>query len=365
MNYNYSAEAYAKDIHRPTKLENVIGNKIAVTEIYNWFLSDKTKDLIVLGPSGIGKSLTVDLCVEKSGVNAMYFPAAEITRKILDTQIKSIVNNFFVQNRVIIIDDIDESTTLSVPEIKKATQVPVIFIGKRVNFKVSLKKNQRVEFKKLYKKDTLPFIKAVAKAEKIKVPKKALDELVTGNNDIRSMLIALRNVNFSCKDITLDKFSMLKMICKTSVSYPEIEKLVGDESFYLQLLIQENYLNFNVNSQQIAEIADAISLNEISTPEHHRTLQQHGYVLETVVNNILPNCSKSRNSSFTNPYVNTLASRQRAKSSLLTVLRSKGLDRDRIDFLQIIINSKKKRNCSEYSDYGVEDLSIIKNLLIS
>jgi hypothetical protein len=351
----------ATELYKPKTLEDVVGNKLAINEIYSWFLSDKTKDLIILGGSGVGKTLTVDLCVAKTKVNAIYFAASELNRKTLETQIKPIVNNFFVQNRIIIIDGIDELVSLSIPEIKRAAQVPVVFIGKRVNTKVSLKKNQKVEFKKIYKKDILPFIKAIAKAEKIKISKSALDELVAGNNDIRSILIAIRNVNFECKDITLDKFALLKMVCQKPMKLQEIEKLVGDDTAYLQLLIQENYLNFNPDPLQRYQIAEAISLNEIVTPDP-RCLHHHSYAVEATVNKILPSCSVSRFSLYSNPYINTLPSRQRSRQSLLTFLKQKGLDRDRIDFLQIILNAKRKPN---YQSYGIEDISIIKNLLIS
>jgi len=353
--------------YRPKNLDEIVGNKSVVKEIYNWFLSEKTRDLIVLGVAGIGKSLTVNLCIHKTGVNAMYFQASDITRKILDTEIKSIVNNFFVKNRIIVIDDIEELATLSIPEIKKAAKVPIIFIGKRINSKVSLKKNQKIEFKKLYKKDILAFIKTIAKAEKIKIPKTALENIVSGNNDLRSMLIAIKNVKFSCKDIVWDKFSLVKTVCQTPMKFEEIEMLVGDETMYIQLLLEENYLNFNPTISQASEIADTVSFNDTLQLQNYQYPTDHGYIVENVVNKVLARSSSLRSdtcaASYSNPYINTLPSRQRAKQSVLSLLKYKGIDRDRIDYLQLIINSKNSKKIS--LAYSVDDISIIKNLLIS
>jgi hypothetical protein len=354
--------------YRPTQLKEILGNKDTISQIEKWFKSGvssmQQQNLIIYGPCGIGKSLTIDILIEKYNFYPTYYDACDICKKTLD-DIQLISNNFFVSNRLLIIDNVDKLTGVSMIEIRRVCKVPIVFIGNKISSKISQKRYLKLEFKKILKKSILAFVNGIVKTEGIKIKKCDISNVIKYNSDIRSILIALTNVGCQTKDTSMDSFSLLKIVCETPMNYNEIEELVGYESYYTGLLLNQNYLNYKLDMSEISEIADTFSYQDVllSKCELDFSIGNNTYLSECVANKCITRGSHPKQKCYTYayPYLNTLPSRQRSKKALRENLSSKGLTKDHTDFLQFILNKNNSKKLS--SNYNIS-LDAIKNLKI-
>ena len=112
------------DKYKPVKIEDIIGNKKPIQEIYNWlkvFTKEKKpgsnfkNSILISGPPGIGKTSTAHIILKEFGFNVIEFNASELrTSKILSEKIITILSGKSVQmmfnkniRTAIILDEID------------------------------------------------------------------------------------------------------------------------------------------------------------------------------------------------------------------------------------------------------------------
>jgi replication factor C subunit 1 len=214
--------------YRPTNLSNFIGNKRAIQPFIKWLLewdgtNKKTKCALISGVNGIGKSLLVNLMLEKHDYHMIHISIDdERDKDYMINTIKPLLRanrTFTGQENVLVVSDIDSSGgdygfISSLVECIKETKIPIICICDDrycQNIKPILAYCFDIKMSKPSYTDVYPLIYKVVTTEKIKISKSKVDKLYEqSNGDIRYILNALQLGN-------IDKCDMRKNIQSSNI----------------------------------------------------------------------------------------------------------------------------------------------------
>jgi replication factor C subunit 1 len=302
------------DKYKPQIVENIVGNKQSILSIQNWFekwctenkntnqdtkqisktKENKTKTICALlsGPSGIGKTLTVELFIKKYDLNPITLsPDDKIDKEyILKTIIPSLQNkkSYSKKNNIFVIHDIDcyddYGFISSIVNCFKETKIPVIATCNN-RYEQALKPIipycLDVKYQKLSMNDIVQFLKHVIKTEKININDIRLKQLIEDfDYDLRSVLNNLQLYNATAiskvnaksnntvendSNIGKDKsnsniFEVTKLFMSQNIEITEKQTLYWLNNDIIPLMIHENYPINNIKMKN-----DAIYLNNIST----------------------------------------------------------------------------------------------------
>lgn len=337
---------YLLDKYKLSKIEDFIGNEKIIKELLDWFDTDIKKTSVILtGPIGCGKTSIIDVICNKFNYDIHYFQSCDITKKILLSSIKPIVNSFFFNKKIIIIDNIEDLSYVSISEINKNTRVPVIFIGTKLFNKLSSKKYLKLHLKCPYKKDLIIYIKNIVINEKINITQNKIKHLVNNNNDIRSLLIYLSDMTFSLKSYSYSNTELVKSIFENS--YNDFNSIDDISNIYINSMLFENYINYPIDITDMTSISDSFSIS------NYTNTNSSPYC----INNIIPSYNTNLYN-FRNPVLH-----RDFKSNIMTNFKQNGISLDTLYFLPYILNSKKKINNFQET-YDI-DITNINNLLIN
>ena len=281
--------------YKPDILENIIGNKTCVNSIQSWFenwyanTKSDTKNVCALlsGPNGIGKTLTVELLIEKYNLNPISLNPDEKADKdhIVNTILPSIQRqkSFTNKQNLFVIHDIDcyddYGFISSIVNCLKETKIPVIATcNSRYDqaLKPLIPYCLDIKFQKLSSSDISRFVKPILKKQSISMSDANLNQLIEDSNcDIRSILNNLEllggnvNINTNTKDKTnCNLFEVTKLFMSQTVELNDKQVLFWMNNDILPLMIHENYPLNNIKMKNEASylhnIADSIhSLSDI------------------------------------------------------------------------------------------------------
>ena len=293
------------DKYKPQNLENIIGNKQCISGLQSWFeqwntenkntnqeskeiskgKENKSKNICALlsGPSGIGKTLTVELFIKKYDLNPITLgPDDKVDKEyILKTIIPSLQNkkSYSKKNNIFVIHDIDcydDYGFISyVINCFKETKIPVIATCNN-RYDQSLKPITPycfdVKFQKLSMNDIIQFLKPIIKLEGISINEIKIKQLIEDfDYDLRSVLNNLQlynakasstlNTSTNGKDKTNSNiFEITKLFMSQNIEIDEKQTLYWLNNDIIPLMIHENYPFNNIKMKN-----DAIYLNNIST----------------------------------------------------------------------------------------------------
>jgi replication factor C subunit 1 len=289
------------DKYKPQNLENVIGNKQCALGLQNWFekwdtenkvqsqnikgKGNKSKDICALlsGPSGVGKTLTVELFIKNYDLNPITLnPHDKIDKEYISkTIIPSLKNkkSYSKKMNVFIIHDIDcyddYGFISSIVNCFKETKIPVIATCNN-RYDQSLKPIipycLDLKYQKLSMNDIVQFLKPIIKLEGISINEVKLKQLIEDfDYDLRSVLNNLQlynatanskvNTSTNSKDKTNSNiFEVTKLFMSQNVEIDEKQTLYWLNNDIIPLMIHENYPINNIKMKN-----DAIYLNNIST----------------------------------------------------------------------------------------------------
>jgi len=94
------------DIYRPQKVEQMIGNEDARLAVMKWLSRwiDGSRPLLLVGPSGVGKTTLVQVLARKFDYDLIEMNASDTrNREDLETLIMPMFNNTSVSGRTIVI----------------------------------------------------------------------------------------------------------------------------------------------------------------------------------------------------------------------------------------------------------------------
>jgi replication factor C subunit 1 len=220
--------------YKPTKLDEFIGNKQAIQLFTNWISNwdaknKKTKCALVSGLNGLGKSLLVELILNKYDYNIVNLSIDDDRDKeTINKTIKPLLRakkTFDGKNNALVVSDIDSSGgdygfISSLTECIKETQIPIICICDdrySQNIKPILNYCFDIKLIKPSYDDVYRLIYKVVTTEGIKISKSRVDKLYEqSNGDIRYILNALQ---LGIKNVILVKIFKVQIYSILQVNY--------------------------------------------------------------------------------------------------------------------------------------------------
>lgn len=195
--------------YRPKRIEEFIGNKVVIQPFIRWLLeweskNKKTKCALVSGLNGIGKSLLVELILQKHDYNIVNLSIDDERSKDYFTKvIKPLLKtkkNFNDQENCLVVSDIDCGSDYgfmtSLLECIKDSDIPIICICDdrySQNIKSIIPYCYDIKLVKPKFDEVYPLIYKVVTTENIKIGKKGVDKLYEeSNGDIRFILNSLQ-----------------------------------------------------------------------------------------------------------------------------------------------------------------------------
>lgn len=267
--------------YRPKILGNFIGNKNIIQPFICWLLdwdpsNKKQKCALVSGVNGVGKSLLVELVLQKHDYNIIHLSIDEDRDKESITEtIKPLLRTkktFNDQNNCIVISDIDSSVgdhgfIASLVECIKETQIPIICICDdrySQNIKPILNYCFDIKLSKPSYDDIYVLVYNVVTSEKIKIGQSGVRKLYEqANGDIRYILNALQ-MGVKCSD-TSKNIQSTNIFDTTAKLFSMDLSLDEKLGYYWMahdihgLMIHENYINNTLVSKDIVKRLENLS----------------------------------------------------------------------------------------------------------
>lgn len=297
--------------YNPLTLEDIIGNKNAISKFEQWINTRKNNTLILSGKNGIGKTITAKLLLKKYNYNYKVLLASDIKEYKESDTLKDYNNNFLssmnirINNKIMtnknafIFDDI-ESISLKkekdyIMDIHKNNKkTPIIFIcNESHNKMINELKKKECEVIRFYSPSSVELFKFVKKIfinEKIKIEDddSITDLIEFSQYDIRRLLFLIQDYiyNFKTvndtnissfikksleKNINLNLYESTLSILNDNIDPSNINRLYKNEKVLLPLMIHENYYkkilsnkstNLSENFDNILKISESVSIGD-------------------------------------------------------------------------------------------------------
>ena len=272
--------------YRPKLLKKFIGNQQVFQPFIKWLLDwnslNKTKCALVYGLNGIGKSLLVELVLNKHSYNIINLTTdEENSKKNIKPLIKTKKTIHGLENVLVIsdIDSISERGFISVIlEFIKETQIPIICICDN-KYDQTIKPILAYCFDIKLTPPTLdevyPLIYDIVKNENIKITKAGVNKLYKqSNGDIRNILNTLQIYNkttdYSKNIQSYNIFDTTSKILSQETELEEKNRYYWMSRDIHTLMVQENYINCTLNTmndviriQNVSYAADSLSDTDI------------------------------------------------------------------------------------------------------
>jgi len=257
--------------YRPNKLDDFVGNKNVIHPFIRWLLewdpsNKKTKCALVSGVNGVGKSLLVELILQKHDYNIVHLSIDdEKDKETINKTIKPLLKTkktFDDQENCLVVSDIDSNAgdygfINNLTECIKETQIPIICICDdrySQNIKPILNYCFDVKLGKPSYADVYALIYKVVMAENIKINKTSVDNLYEqSNGDIRFILNTLQ-LGIKKGELNANKNIQSSNIFETTGQLFSQENSIDDKIRYYwmandihTLMVQENYINNTLN----------------------------------------------------------------------------------------------------------------------
>ncbi|KAI5160305.1 replication factor C subunit 1 [Nematocida ausubeli] len=288
---NTSKERWC-DKYKPATTSEIVGNKMAVTQLKTHLLSMSRVPIVLVGSSGIGKTLSVYLAAKELGISLIEYNGSDYRNKQeisiikgLSTQ-KSLTRDIHLhKNKALLMEEIENMTSSDrgglqeVLNLFKETKIPIILTANNKNsqnIKTVLTKCKVISYSKVDSRSIVAHLKNIASKEGISVPENTLMQIsVTANGDVRyavNMLQYLSKKNkISTEDIRImgkhmtsnNLFDVTKEILQPHVSPAQKIDLFFEEPMFALLMVFENYLGEGT-IKSAAETSDTLSMAEIA-----------------------------------------------------------------------------------------------------
>ena len=275
--------------YRPKKIDDFIGNQNSIQPFIKWLLewdvkNKKTKCALISGVNGIGKSLLVELILQKHDFNIINLSIDDDKDKeTINQTIKPLLKTkktFDGQENALVISDIDSNGgdygfISTITECIKETQIPIICICDdrySQNIKPILNYCFDIKLTKPSYDDIYRLIYKVVTTESIKISKSGVDKLYEqANGDIRFILNSLqlgiiKGSNSSKNIQSSNIFDTSGKLFSMETSLDEKYNIYWMSHDIHTLMVYENYINNTLSTrddlkrlENIYYSADALS----------------------------------------------------------------------------------------------------------
>ncbi|NIM46985.1 MAG: replication factor C large subunit [Candidatus Aenigmarchaeota archaeon] len=262
--------------YRPKRLVEIVGQKTIVKSITDWLKRWKPgKAFLLYGPTGIGKTLIVDIIAKENKfnlieINASNKNAASYIREVLMPASKE---GSLLNKRLILIDEIDSfsdrgALTEIIKTIKQSASPVIMTANNAYDKKLRTLRNYCIPLRvnripvNLIERE----LNKIALKEKIKISRDVIRRIaMNSDGDIRSAIndleIFSKDTEFGIRDKKKDIFKILKIIFqandlgKALQAIDESDKNI-DEIFWW---IEQNIPKEFKNAEEIAEAFELLS----------------------------------------------------------------------------------------------------------
>lgn len=275
------------DRHQPRVIGDFMGNYKQVQEINEWFENKnneyRQKGLLIVGPTGCGKTVLSTLMCEKHGRNMFSRNAShKRTRKELYAYYESVRR--FTHNGVFVLDDmetlVNKNDNVSMTEIAKWADtttddtIRMVYITNSVYINkmsaiASACKTVHLE----YPPTKTLFSKCLDIAEKESIglsdtEMRQLKQLIESQRDPRMVINSINIVSLVYnvkKDIHMDIYDTYRMMLDSGAPLDTKLRHFATDAGTIPIILQENYIDFatSVSTETLASVSDSMSLADV------------------------------------------------------------------------------------------------------
>ncbi|RLJ04154.1 MAG: hypothetical protein DRP08_02350 [Candidatus Aenigmatarchaeota archaeon] len=298
--------------YKPRTTEEILGNQKQVFEIKKWIKKNKKGGaLIITGPPGSGKTLSVELIARELKYDLIKLDAGDfrnpenIKKLLLSSQQKSLMS----KGKIIFIDELDSvssSGLKAVHELIKQSPYPIVMIvddiysRKLVNIK---KKCDVIKFYKIRQPSLMKFLKKIAEKEGIRTNDIILKKIVaTSNGDVRAALNDLESLSVNpgednYRDVENKIFETINVILKTKnpenvrIALKNSNKTLDEIVWWLEENIKREY----EKKEELAKAYDALSRIDIIQT---RIMKRQAWSLQSYIPDLVITIALSKNEKY-------------------------------------------------------------------
>lgn len=209
--------------YAPKITKDIVGNPIAMNEIRKWLSSwKKGRALLVHGPTGCGKSASINLIAREAGYDVVDVHPDE-ARSPKDFLQSSMQQGIFSRKKILLFENIEQMSMRNFSDLLKNSGHPIICtVNDIYHLSAPVRKMfKAIKFDKISETDMLRFAEHVCRTEEIKHEHRMLEQIVrTSNGDVRSLLMDLEFLKHGTsggyRDIEDNIFNTLKIIFRST-----------------------------------------------------------------------------------------------------------------------------------------------------
>jgi len=286
--------------YKPNKLSEFIDNKKALTDLIS---AVKNGDKVIIhGPTGIGKSLALELIARELNYNVLELNSSDMrSKKHLESKIIPFLSQraLFSKGRILVIDELeglggkDRGAVTFIKNIVGKTHYPIILIttnlwsSKLISLRFALK---NIEFKKPSRSEVRNFLSMVSTKENLGISQEKINLIIENNkSDIRACLNDLEAGLFEERKKDESIFDALKVVFRdedeenVKNAFDNVNNMqFGDYLHWLGENIPREYYS----PKEREDAYDALSKSNIFysriLKRNYWKLLYHAYILATV-----------------------------------------------------------------------------------
>ncbi|MCK5289323.1 MAG: replication factor C large subunit [Candidatus Aenigmarchaeota archaeon] len=204
---------------KPKTFEEFAGNKKAIDQIQKWaknFRNERYKALILIGPTGSGKTTATEILAKELNFNIVETNASDMRSK---KELKSFFGHalqqqsLFFKGKLVLLDEVDgisgqydRGAPAEIAGIIKTSKHPVIMTAtdENTNAVKALKKSAKlIRFEKLELEELNDTLKSICEKKEIKIEEKALKMIArNADGDLRAAINDLQSLSKKDTEIT-------------------------------------------------------------------------------------------------------------------------------------------------------------------
>ncbi|MBS7633785.1 replication factor C large subunit, partial [Candidatus Bathyarchaeota archaeon] len=291
--------------HKPKSVADVVGNSEAIQKLEEWLRSwekgvPKKKAVLIYGPPGIGKTVTVEALANDHQMEFVEKNASDYRTEEAVNRFAGLASQFgslFGGKRLILLDELDGLTgtadkggVRAITEIVKTSRVPIVLVSNTAydpRFATLRASCLLLEFKKPAASEVMKHLKKICEKEGIQADESALKFIAQrSEGDVRSAVNDLQALAEGKRKLTYDDvswlgyrdrqesiFNVLRMILygKTCASAKQAVNMADVDVDMLFEWIYENIPDHFTDPGDLAQAMDALSMADVYRGRIHST----------------------------------------------------------------------------------------------
>ncbi len=307
--------------YAPKKVEDIVGQKLAISKIIeflNTFSKKKKNALLIYGPPGIGKTSAIYAIANEYNYEIVEMNSDEIRDKEkINYKLGNTINtgSLFGKKKFVLIDElesIDAGSLTRIIELIKKSKIPVLLIAIDMweqKFKFLRSYCEKIEFKKLSKRDISKELIRILNSEGIKFEQEVIESIVkNAEGDLRAAINDLETVcagkkEIKKEDVTLEQrdlrknvFEALQKIFKSDFS-PELLDVFRVSNIDLNtgiMWLSENICSEYRIPKEIAQAFDYLSRSDVFLARIRKRQYWRFYTYANILSTAGINISKEK-----------------------------------------------------------------------